>query len=39
VPGVGEHTDAVLSDLLGVKADELQALRKAGVFGAISKVG
>ncbi len=39
VPSVGEHTDAVLSDLLGVKGHELQALRRAGVFGAISKVG
>ena len=33
VPGVGEHTQAVLSQVLGLAAEQLQGLRSAGVFG------
>lgn len=36
VPGVGEQTNAVLNDLLGIRGEELQALRTAGVFGAVT---
>ncbi len=32
-PTVGEHTEALLSDLLGYDADRIRALRKAGAFG------
>jgi crotonobetainyl-CoA:carnitine CoA-transferase CaiB-like acyl-CoA transferase len=32
-PMLGEHTEEVLRDLLGLKADEIVALRKAGVIG------
>jgi len=32
VPGLGEHTDAVLSEL-GLTADELSRLRADGVIG------
>ena len=33
VPWLGEHTDAVLADELGLSAAELAALRDAGVIG------
>ena len=33
VPGIGEHTDAVLSDCLQLPATAVQRLREAGVFG------
>jgi crotonobetainyl-CoA:carnitine CoA-transferase CaiB-like acyl-CoA transferase len=33
VPGVGEHTDAVLTDCLQLPAATVQRLREAGVFG------
>jgi crotonobetainyl-CoA:carnitine CoA-transferase CaiB-like acyl-CoA transferase len=33
VPGLGEHTDAVLSEL-GLTADEISRLRVDGVIGA-----
>ncbi|HXJ82319.1 MAG TPA: CoA transferase [Candidatus Methylomirabilis sp.] len=32
-PTLGEHTDEVLRDLLGLAADEIAALRAAGVLG------
>jgi crotonobetainyl-CoA:carnitine CoA-transferase CaiB-like acyl-CoA transferase len=32
-PTVGEHTDAVCSDVLGYDSDRIAALRKAGAFG------
>ncbi len=31
-PGLGEHTDSVLTDVLGLSADELCTLRMAGVI-------
>ena len=33
VPGIGEHTDAVLADCLRLPATAVQRLREAGVFG------
>jgi len=33
VPGIGEHTDAVLADCLHLPAEAVQRLRAAGVFG------
>ena len=32
-PLLGEHADEVLSELLGMSADEIAALRAAGVLG------
>ncbi len=32
-PMLGEHTDAVLRDLLGLDADAIAALRAAGAIG------
>jgi crotonobetainyl-CoA:carnitine CoA-transferase CaiB-like acyl-CoA transferase len=32
-PLLGEHTDAVLGDLLGLDAGEIDTLRAAGVIG------
>lgn len=32
-PGVGEHTDRVVADVLGVDANRLAELRTAGAFG------
>jgi crotonobetainyl-CoA:carnitine CoA-transferase CaiB-like acyl-CoA transferase len=32
-PTVGEHTEAVMRDVLGYDADRIEALRKAGAFG------
>jgi crotonobetainyl-CoA:carnitine CoA-transferase CaiB-like acyl-CoA transferase len=32
-PTVGEHTEAVMRDVLGYDADRIDALRKAGAFG------
>jgi crotonobetainyl-CoA:carnitine CoA-transferase CaiB-like acyl-CoA transferase len=31
-PGLGEHTNEVLSDLLGLSADEIAALAEEGVL-------
>jgi crotonobetainyl-CoA:carnitine CoA-transferase CaiB-like acyl-CoA transferase len=31
---LGEHTDEVLHDLLGLGGDQVAALRQAGVIGA-----
>ena len=36
VPTVGEHSEIILSETLGLSAAELQRLRIAGVFGAES---
>ncbi len=33
IAGLGEHTDAVLHERLGLGAAELAALREQGVFG------
>jgi len=33
IAGLGEHTDAVLHDRLGLDAAELAALREQGVLG------
>ena len=33
-PALGEHTSAVLQELLGMNAQEIEALRAAGAFGA-----
>jgi len=33
VPGLGQHTDAVLSGLLGMTDDEIAALREQGAIG------
>jgi crotonobetainyl-CoA:carnitine CoA-transferase CaiB-like acyl-CoA transferase len=30
---VGEHTEAVMRDVLGYDAERIDALRKAGAFG------
>ena len=32
-PELGEHTDCVLQDVLGMPADDVAALRRAGAFG------
>jgi crotonobetainyl-CoA:carnitine CoA-transferase CaiB-like acyl-CoA transferase len=32
-PTLGEHTDAVMADVLGRSADEIASLRAAGAFG------
>jgi crotonobetainyl-CoA:carnitine CoA-transferase CaiB-like acyl-CoA transferase len=32
-PGLGEHTDAVLSEVLGLGAERISGLREAGAFG------
>ncbi|MBV6273884.1 CoA transferase [Alcaligenaceae bacterium CGII-47] len=32
-PALGEHTDAILHDLLGLAADRIQALRELGALG------
>jgi len=32
-PDLGEHTDAVLRDVLGMPADDVAALRRVGAFG------
>jgi itaconate CoA-transferase len=34
VPSVGEHTDAILLEL-GYPAEEIRALREAGVIGPV----
>ncbi len=36
-PRLGEHTDAVLADLLGLASDELARLRREGVFGVVGE--
>jgi crotonobetainyl-CoA:carnitine CoA-transferase CaiB-like acyl-CoA transferase len=33
-PRLGEHTDEVLGELLGLGGDDLDELRRAGVVGA-----
>ena len=33
VPQAGEHTEAVLQDVLGLEADKLQTAREMGAFG------
>jgi CoA:oxalate CoA-transferase len=33
IPRLGEHTDEVLRDILGLEATEVEALRAAGAFG------
>ena len=33
-PTLGQHTDEVLRDVLGLSGDAVAALRKAGVMGA-----
>ena len=35
-PGLGEHTDAVLHDLLRYDSDKVAQLRAAGAFGAVA---
>jgi len=35
-PSLGEHTETVLSDVLGMTADEIEALRAAGGLGHAS---
>jgi crotonobetainyl-CoA:carnitine CoA-transferase CaiB-like acyl-CoA transferase len=37
VPGIGEHTDAVLGDLLGLAGAEIAALAEAGTVGCHTK--
>ncbi len=39
VPGVGEHSAQVLAEVLGMTADDIDALRTAGVFGPSSAAG
>jgi crotonobetainyl-CoA:carnitine CoA-transferase CaiB-like acyl-CoA transferase len=34
-PGLGEHTDEILSELCGLSADAVQELREQGVFGPV----
>jgi crotonobetainyl-CoA:carnitine CoA-transferase CaiB-like acyl-CoA transferase len=38
-PSLGEHTDAVLSELCGLGDAELAELRRVGVIGAPSEGG
>jgi len=38
-PTLGEHTDEVLRDVLGYKADKVAAMRAAGAFSAPAKKG
>ena len=33
-PGIGEHNDEVLKELLGLSKTQIAKLRKAGVFGS-----
>jgi crotonobetainyl-CoA:carnitine CoA-transferase CaiB-like acyl-CoA transferase len=33
-PRLGEHNDAVLTDVLGYNSDQIEALRNKGAFGA-----
>jgi crotonobetainyl-CoA:carnitine CoA-transferase CaiB-like acyl-CoA transferase len=38
-PMLGEHTEEVLADLLGLTAGEIAALRAAGVVGPSGRTG
>ena len=39
VPGVGEHTQAILKELLHMTPDELQCISSAGAFGKTKPAG
>ncbi|MNT84011.1 hypothetical protein D3C72_2239700 [compost metagenome] len=36
-PTLGEHTEAVLSRLLGLSADQIASLERQGITGTVAK--